>query len=70
MKNYKITHILPQGDIIQHEESKDCVCGVKVVKEYNEWDDQWYKIYCHPALDGREALWEALNILQETSNKK
>jgi hypothetical protein len=47
-------HVLPLDDLIEHEQSEDCVCGpdVELVSAVN---DGW--LISHHSLDGREA-WE------------
>lgn len=41
-------HVIPQDDMIEHEESEDCICmpGIEIVNE------AW--LYVHHSLDGRE----------------
>ena len=41
-------HVLPLGDLIEHEESQDCPCGPRV-----EWCGSGW-VVVHNSLDGRE----------------
>lgn len=50
-------HVLPVRDVIEHQESQDCICGPRV-----EWIDQDTglaypngPVVVHHSLDGREA---------------
>ena len=41
-------HVLPAGDLIEHEETEDCACGPKVTFLTDG------KVVTHNSLDGRE----------------
>ncbi len=41
-------HIIPIGDLKEHEESEDCWCKPEIDDEYVEL------IYIHNSMDGRE----------------
>jgi hypothetical protein len=46
-------HIVPLADLIEHEETPDCVCGPNVEHVPNpDGPDGW--MYVHSSLDGRE----------------
>lgn len=46
-------HIVPVGDLVEHERTRDCACGP--YREHLEGRD-W--LYMHASLDGRELLEE------------
>lgn len=49
-------HIIPLGDLIQHEFTPDCVCGPAVTHEPDGSNPQKINVYFrHHALDGRKS---------------
>jgi hypothetical protein len=46
-------HIIPVGDLIDHEVSDDCVCGPQAEPISRE-DGSMNWLYVHHSLDGRE----------------
>jgi hypothetical protein len=47
-------HVLPIGDVVEHIESDDCVCGPRTERvERTDGGDGWLTV--HHSLDGREA---------------
>jgi len=41
-------HVLPNDDLVEHDNSEDCVCGPDAYLEDGSW------VYVHHSLDGRE----------------
>jgi len=40
-------HVVPLGDLREHESSKDCWCSPTQ-------DDEWSEVWVHNSMDGRE----------------
>ena len=46
-------HVLPVEDLVEHEETEDCICGPRVEHvECSDGGDGW--VVVHHSLDGRE----------------
>lgn len=47
-------HVVPVGDLIEHDTTEDCICGpvAKLYEELEDGGDAW--ILTHSSLDGRE----------------
>ena len=48
----EVRHVIPGGDVIEHAESEECVCGPTPVLVSGERGDGW--VQTHHSLDGRE----------------
>ena len=48
-----IAHVVPIGDLVEHELRADCVCGPHIEPVPRE-DGTIGWTYAHPALDGRQ----------------
>lgn len=46
-------HIIPRGDLIEHEVSTECVCGPETIPLHCD-DGTISYMYSHHSLDGRE----------------
>lgn len=54
----KAVHVLPVGDLIEHERTEDCVCGpIETVLHRSDGSDA--RAFSHMSLDGREYRREA-----------
>lgn len=47
-------HVIPRGDLVEHESSDACVCG-PTVQPVDREDGSTGYVYTHHSLDGREA---------------
>lgn len=48
-----ILHVVPLGDLVDHEPSDECVCGPETIRiERGDGSDGW--VISHHALDKRE----------------
>ena len=45
-------HVIPLNDLIEHDDSSDCVCGPTVEHVPADGGDGW--VLTHHSLDGRE----------------
>lgn len=48
------THVIPEGDLIEHEISDGCICGV-VIEPVPCDDGSMGWLHGHSSLDGRES---------------
>lgn len=48
-------HVTPINDLIEHEDTEDCLCGPTLVP-VNRADGSHGWLYVHHSLDGREKL--------------
>lgn len=53
MVTANVYHVLPIGDLIDHDESEDCVCG-PATKPVQRDDGSVGWVIVHHSLDGRE----------------
>lgn len=45
-------HVFPLGDLVEHEETEDCICGPEV-EPVERADGSFGWLYSHHSLDGR-----------------
>lgn len=56
-------HAIPVADLVEHEESEDCVCGPRVcLLGRPDGSDAW--AYTHHSLDGREHAEEGHDVAE------
>lgn len=46
-------HVMPLNDVVEHEESEDCLCGPSIEAVFREDGSNGWLII-HHSLDGRE----------------
>lgn len=54
LDNSDVVHVLPLNDLIEHDESEDCVCGPECEMVIAEDGSIAGWLYSHASLDGRE----------------
>lgn len=55
-------HVVPVGDLVEHETTADCVCGPATEAVFREDGSNGWLVV-HHSLDGREAF-EALGVAE------
>ena len=48
-----VIHTMPVNDLIEHEDSSECICGPECIPVERE-DGSYGWLYSHHSLDGRE----------------